>query len=117
MHPNGVNCRNPSPFQQMPTSSLQPICLSVIQDRERKLVFRLPRHFNVVQEPESKLYNAKDEELGIDVYSNDQDDLEAELSEQLLFLWDNYALEKPEKLAKAAQMLRESMLKYLKEVK
>jgi hypothetical protein len=117
MHPNGVNFLNPLPFQQMPTSSLQPICLSEIQGRERKLVFRLPRDFKVFQDPDSKLYTVQDKELGIDIYSERQEKLEDELSEQLLFLWDNFALEEPGKMTKAAQRLRESLLKYLKEVK
>jgi hypothetical protein len=117
MHPNGVNFLNPLPFQLMPTSSLPAIRLSEVQLKERKLVFRLPRNFNVFQDPESNLYTVKDKELGINVYSERQDNLEAELSEQLVFLWDNYALEEPEKLTKAARKLKTTLLKYLKEVK
>ncbi len=63
-----------------------------------------------------QVYVALEPSLGIHVFAPTRDQLADELAEQLFFLWDNYAKERPEKLTADAQQLQQALLARIQEI-
>jgi len=55
------------------------------------------------------------ERLGIHVFADTREELVAELAEQICMLWDEYACEDDENLARAAIRLKKNLLGALEE--
>ena len=68
-----------------------------------------------LDEETGQLYVLTDETLDIHVYAQTREQLADELAEQLLFYWDAYARESPQRLTPSASRLRESLLARLRE--
>jgi len=62
-----------------------------------------------------QLYLLVDPELDIDVFARTREEVIDELSEQIMFQWDIYALEVPGKLTSGARRLRSSLLARMRE--
>ena len=61
------------------------------------------------------LYVLSDEGLGIRVFAQTREQLVEELAEQLIFQWDAYARESPDRLTAPAQRLREALRDRMRE--
>jgi hypothetical protein len=68
-----------------------------------------------LNEEATSLLLLSDETLGIDVFAPDRETLVDELAEQLLFQWDAYGLEDPERLTVGARRLRDALLARMRE--
>jgi hypothetical protein len=69
-----------------------------------------------MDEETGQLYVLDNPELGIHVFARTRDELSDELAEQLLFQFDTYAQESPERLSRGARRLREALLARVREV-
>jgi hypothetical protein len=69
-----------------------------------------------MDEESGQFYILKHPELGIDVFARTREELSDELAEQLLFQWDTYAQESPDRLSRGARQLREALLTRMWEV-
>jgi hypothetical protein len=69
-----------------------------------------------MDEETGQFYILKHPELGIDVFARTREELSDELAEQLLFQWDTYAQESPDRLSRGARQLREALLTRMWEV-
>jgi hypothetical protein len=96
------------------TSPMEFECIR-LQDRIFK--FRPPLRLNITRDDETgSLYVASDDELGIHAYAETREQLAHEIAEQVAFNWDEYAQEAPDKLARGALRLRESMRARVEEI-
>ncbi len=68
-----------------------------------------------MDEESGRLYVLTDEVLGIHVFAETRAQLVEELAEQLVFQWDVYARELPERLTGPARRLREALRSRLME--
>lgn len=95
---------------------LSPMIFDAIEWGGRRLEFDSPLILDVKMDDESgQLYRLEAKDLGIDVFAQTREQLADELAEQVLFLWDAYAQESPEKLTSAARRLREVLLRRIRE--
>lgn len=90
---------------------LSPLTFSRVEWAGRVLVLRRPLVLEPrMDEDSGQFYILTSTELGIDVFARTRDELSEELAEQLLFQWDTYAKESPNRLSRGAQRLREALL-------
>jgi hypothetical protein len=95
---------------------LSPMSFDRIEWHGRQLVFDPPLTLEPTMDEESgQLYILTDKELGIDVFAQTRENVIDELAEQLVFQWDSYAREVPERLTPGARRLREALLKRMRE--
>jgi hypothetical protein len=95
---------------------LSPMTFDRIEWLGRQLVFDPPLTLEPTMDEESgQLYILIDEKLGIDVYAQTRENVIDELAEQLLFQWDTYAIENPERLTPGARRLREALRSRMRE--
>lgn len=96
---------------------LSPMTFDRLEWSGRRLLIDPPLRFDPILDEESgQLYMLTDPALGIDVFARTREEVADELAEQVLFQWDTYALEPPEKLTAGARRLRESLLDRIREV-
>jgi len=82
----------------------------------RRLIIDPPLALNPTMDEESgQLYVLSDEELGIHVFAQTRERLADELAEQLIFQWDTYACESPDRLPAPARRLREALRTRMRE--
>lgn len=95
---------------------LSPFSVEHIRADGRALTARVP----VVIEPtldDSKQYLClANEAMGIDVFAHTREKLAVELAEQVLMLWDEYALAPDDSLEESAQVLKQALLDTFAEV-
>ncbi len=73
-----------------------------VQYNGRALILHLPLTLTPHLDQESgQLYVATDKRLGVHVFAQTREQLAEELVEQLLFLWEAYALEDPARLTES----------------
>jgi hypothetical protein len=95
---------------------MSPMVFDAIEWRGRQLEIDPPLVLEPTLDEESgQLYTFIDKNLGIDVFATSREQLAEELAEQLLFAWDAYAREAPEKLTSAARGLRDALLSRIRE--
>jgi hypothetical protein len=95
---------------------LSPMIFDVIEWGNRRLEFLPPLTLEPTLDDESRqLYRLEDQHLGIDVFAPTREQLSDELAEQIVFQWDSYAQEEPEKLTPAARRLRAALLERIRE--
>lgn len=95
---------------------LSPMIFSTVTWAGRTLRLHRPLVLTPTRDEESnQLYILTDQELGIDVFAPTRDQLADELAEQLLFQWDTYAQEQPDRLSRGARRLRQALLARLRE--
>ena len=68
-----------------------------------------------LDEESGQFYQLADEELGVDVFARTREAVVDELAEQMLFQWDAYAHEAPERLTIGASRLRDALLARIRE--
>lgn len=81
------------------------------------LEFKEILHLTPTLDETEQLYQISFPKLDIDVYEYTRSDLENAVSEQILFLWNEYAKESDDKLTKDAILLKHKLLKLIEEVK
>ena len=95
---------------------LSPMTFDSIEWLGRRLSINPPLILEPMLDEESgQLYVLYDNELGIDVFARTREDVADELAEQILFQWDAYALETPERLTPGARRLHDALLKRMRE--
>jgi hypothetical protein len=95
---------------------LSPMVFDAIEWRGRQLEINPPLVLEPTLDEESgQLYTVIDKDLGIDVFATSREQLSEDLAEQLLFAWDAYAREVPEKLTSGARALRDALLSRITE--
>ena len=115
--------RKGHPVRLTGVSRVEPIDLSAmtysrVEWAGRALSLTAPLVLTPTMDEESgQFYILNHDDLGIDVFARTRDELSDELSEQLLFQWDTYALESPERLSLGARRLRETLLSSMQEVR
>ena len=72
-----------------------------------------PRTFEVVLEDSGEYFVVEDEDLDLHVFADSRDGLAADLDEQLVVLWTEYALAAPSDLTDGAARLRATLLEQL----
>ena len=96
---------------------LSPMTFDRIEWGGRQLAFDPPLTIQPTLDEESgQLYVLTDDELGIDVFAQTREQVADELAEQVLFQWDTYARESPERLTPGARWLRDALLSRMREV-
>jgi len=89
---------------------LSPMIFDSIEWADRRLTINPPLTLQPTMDDESgQLYVLVDHHLGIDVFARNREQLADELAEQVLFLWDTYAQEAPDRLTDSARTLREKL--------
>lgn len=86
-----------------------------VAHNNRSLVLDPPLVLIPELDESGQLYVAVDDGLGVHVFAPTRRQLAREVAEQLLFLWDTYVQEDPERMTKAAQQLRQALLNRIKE--
>ena len=95
---------------------LSPMTFDHVRYNGRTLVLHPPLTLTPRLDQESnQLYVAMDKPLGVHVFAQTREQLAEELAEQLLFLWDTYALEDPARLTESAQRMREELRRRVEE--
>lgn len=92
------------------------ITIEEISWDERRLVLTPALEFRIQREAESRLWVASDDDLGIHACGKSPAQLAEEIEEEIVFLWDAYACEKPERLTPAARRLRSALLRRIEEL-
>jgi hypothetical protein len=97
---------------------LSPMTFSRVAWAGRSLSIEPPLTLTPTMDEKSRqFYILECHDLNIDVFARTRDDLHNELAEQLVFQWDAYALESPDRLSRGARQLREALLARVREVK
>ena len=96
---------------------LSPLDLNEITGKNIRLRFKKPLRLTPFLDETKQLYCIELPELNIDVCEYTRADLENAVSEQFLFLWQEYALEDENNLTKQATILKNRILSYMEEVK
>ena len=82
----------------------------------RRLIIDPPLTLSPTMDEDSgQLYVVSDEGLGIHVFAQTREQLADELAEQLIFQWDAYARESPDRLTAPARRLREALRTQMRE--
>ncbi len=95
---------------------LSPVYLDTIELGTRKFELTPTLELTPELDETKQLYGLENTTLGIDVFAYTRDQLIQELKEQLVFMWDSYALADDGELTDAAQQLKKNLLQALKEV-
>jgi hypothetical protein len=96
---------------------LSPMTFDYIDWGSRRLIIDPTLSLDPTMDGESgQLYVLSDESLGIHVFAQTREQLAEELAEQLIFQWDAYARESPDRLTAPARRLREALLTRMGEV-
>ncbi len=96
---------------------LSPMVFDSIERNGRRLVIDPPLSLDPTMDGESgQLYVLTDDSLDLHVFAQTREQVADELIEQLLFQWDYYASELPERLTSGARRLREAMRSRIREV-
>ena len=99
-----------------PAINLAPLTFARVVWGTRCLVIEPPLTLTPSMDEESgRLYVLMDDSLNIHVFAETRVQLAEELAEQLLFQWDTYALESPDRLMDSAQELRLAILGRMRE--
>ncbi len=95
---------------------LSPMAFDHVEWGSRRLEIDPPLSLDPTMDEESgQLYVLSDEGLGIHVFAQTREQLADELSEQLIFQWDAYARESPDRLTPPARRLREALRSWIRE--
>ena len=95
---------------------LSPLRFDEVESAGRRLVFDPPLILEPSMDDETgQFYVLTDEKLGIHVHAQTREQLADELAEQMLFQWDAYARESPDRLTPAANRLRDALLSRMRE--
>ena len=111
-----------NPIRMTDVSRIEPVDLSPIELNRfewngRTLLADHSVEFHPkLDEETNQLYIIEDETLNLHVFASTRQALLEELSEQIVFIWDAYANEVPEKLTKSAQQLRLLYKKHFQEI-
>lgn len=90
---------------------LSPIVLHEVSFNDRNFRFRRPLQLTPELEPEGKqLLTVENPQLGINVFAYSREALLEEISEQIAFLWDDYALSEDDSLTPEAIALKYAVL-------
>lgn len=114
--------RQGHPIRLTGVSRVEPIDLSPMTFAQmtwagRTLAIKPALTLSPTRDEESgQFYVLDDPDLGIDVFARTRDELLDELAEQLMFQWDTYARESPDRLSRGARRLREALLARMREV-
>jgi hypothetical protein len=87
-----------------------PIILNEVSYKKRKFRFKRAEQFYVSLDEESKHLFAENQDLGINAYGTTREGLLNEISEQIAFLWDEFASAKDSGLTPEAQKLKYYLL-------
>jgi len=110
-HPKGL-----SGVTRVEPIDLSPMTFERIEWGGRRLILDPPLTLEPTMDEESgQLYMLVDEDLGVDVFARTRAEVIDELAEQLMFQWDTYAREVPERLTPGARRLREALLARIRE--
>jgi hypothetical protein len=97
---------------------LSPMTFDSIRRGDRVLHFDPPLTVTPVPEEEtSQLLIVEEPSIDLHAFARTREELEQEVSGQLLMLWDEYGKEKPEKLTKTALKVQEALKQRIKETK
>ncbi len=95
---------------------LSPMTFDRIEWRGRHLILDPPLTLEPTMDEESgQLYMLADESLGIDVFAQTREAVIDELAEQLMFQWDAYAREIPNRLTVGARRLQDALRARMRE--
>lgn len=95
---------------------LSPMTFDSVQVGDRVLQIHPPLVVTPVPDKESQqLLIAEEKSIELHAFARTREDLEQEISSQLLMLWDEYGKERADKLTKAAQKLQEGLKNRIKE--
>lgn len=95
---------------QVEPLDLSPMTFDHIEWGSRRLVIDPPLSLHPTMDEESgQLYVLSEEGLGIHVFAQTREQLADDLAEQLIFQWDAYARESPDRLTPPARRLREAL--------
>lgn len=96
---------------------LSPMVFDSIERDGRRLVINPPLSLDPTMDDESgQLYVLTDDSINLHVFAQTREQVADELAEHLLFQWDYYASELPERLTSGARQLREAMRSRIREV-
>ncbi len=94
---------------------LSPIVLREVTYKKRMFLFTEPLQFAPQLDEEGKQLLVIDKpDLGLNVFARTREELVEEISEQVAFLWDEFALAEEDSLTPEAQKLRNAILKAVK---
>ena len=96
--------------------NLSPFYLQTIEYSCRNFAFIKPLELAPSFDETQQLYYLEYADLGIDVFAYTRDQLDQELREQIVFLWDSYALADDAELTETATQLKINLLNRLKEI-
>ncbi len=94
--------------------NLSPMAFEHIDYNGRVLVLDPP--LTITPFLEEDFYVLTEDSLGLYVFAQTREQLAAEVAEQLVFSWDTYALEDPERLTASARQLRDALRRRAREV-
>lgn len=103
-------------YTQVKNLDLSSIIVTEINDNNKKLIFQNPlRLIPVIDEESGQLYVVEYPDIGLHVFSSTREKLINEINEQILMLWNEYAMVDSNILAKDAQKIRVSLLELIQE--
>ena len=89
---------------------LSPLFFSALEHTGRRLRFDPPLYLNpCLDEDTQPLLVISDDVLAIHAYAQTREQLTDELTAQVFFLWDEYALAEPQTLTAGAQVLQATL--------
>jgi hypothetical protein len=113
----GGNIRKLTHVTRVETIDLSPMTFDRVEWDGRQLAIDPPLTLKPTMDEESgQLYVLRDPALSIHVFARSREQVADELAEQMLFQWDTYAHESPDRLTPGAQWLRSSLLSRVQEV-
>ena len=96
---------------------LSPMTFDRLEWAGRRIVIDPPLSLEPVMDEDSgQLYTLAEPGLGIDVFAQTREEVADELAEQVLFQWDTYAQEQPERLTPGARRVAEAIRARMREV-
>ncbi|MBF0112990.1 MAG: hypothetical protein HQK74_09695 [Desulfamplus sp.] len=95
---------------------LSPFIFESVEHLDRTFIFNPTLELMPYFDEAGQLYSIEYPNLEVDVYASTLDQLKLEFSEQIAFLWDNYALADDQELTGTAQRLKRNLLSALKEI-
>ena len=97
-------------------TSTRAFLIQHIRYRHRTFHFKVYLELHPTYDETGELLCLEHQPLGIHVFADTREDLEAELAEQVCMLWDEYACDQDENLTPAAIQLKRNLLSALEEV-
>jgi hypothetical protein len=111
---NPIRAAGPTQIEPV---DLSPMTFERVEWHGRQLAMTPPLEIQpTLDEDSGQLYVLTDEELDIHVFAPTREQAVDELAEQLLFLWDAYARETPERLTAKARQLGQNLRRRIREI-